>query len=316
MVTILISIDTYVEESLPVKSIRPSRNPVRECEITSTGDDTVRELAASIHQHGLLHAIIVRPLEDGFEIVAGNRRFEACRLLQWKYVPAKVKELSEKDAFEIQLIENIQRMTMNPVEEARAFKKYTQEFGWGGVSEIARIIARSEQYVSNRIQLLRLPKAIIDEISQNRLKVSHALEVINLHESEQKIINDAIISENLTVQDIRKITRHSKSNKRQKGKDEVKGQECEDYYPHIFGNTKLDSSNHSVTQQTKLLQKTQMCLKIMLYRLDSLIHESNEKLNACDHSKVNEILMQFRLKVHSMMDDNIRAIAELNKKVL
>jgi len=166
----LLNPDLYVEESLPVDSIKSPRILVRESEASSTRDNTVRELAASMRQHGLLHPIIVRPVEDGFEIVAGNRRFEACKLLRWKYVPAKVRELSEKGAFELQLIENIQRMTFNPIDEARAFKKYTIEFGWGGESDLARIISRSEQFVSNRIQLLRLPKAIIDEITQNRLR--------------------------------------------------------------------------------------------------------------------------------------------------
>lgn len=278
--------------------------------MTSIADDTVKELAASIHQHGLFHPIIVRPVEDGFEIVAGNRRFQACRILQWKYVPVKVKELSDRDAFGIQLIENIQRKTMNPIEEAWAFKKYTDEFGWGGVSEIARIISRSEQYVSNRIQLLRLPKDIIDQISQNRLKISHALEVLNLCESEQKIINDAIISENLTVQEIREIRRRSKVIKRTERSDG----EVQDHYSRSFGSADIGSNNHSMKKQTKLLEKTQICLKIMLYRLDSLIHESNEKLDPYDHSKINTILMQFRLRVHSMMDENIRAIAELNKR--
>jgi len=281
--------------------------------MSSTREYTIRELAASMRQHGLLHPIIVRPIEDGFEIVAGNRRFEACRLLHWKYIPAKVRELSEKDAFEVQLIENIQRMTLNPIEEARAFKKYTMEFGWGGESELARIICRSEQYVSNRIQLLRLPKASIDEISQNRLKVSHALEIVNLDEREQKIINDAIISENLTVQDIRNITRHSKLNKRQKGKGEEMRQEFDGYYTHKFDDSKTESNNDWIRQQTRVLQKAQLCLRISLYRLDSLIHESNEKLNTDHHSEVSDILMQFRLNIHSMMDENLRAIAKLNK---
>ena len=132
------SISTNLDESLPVKSIKPSRNSVREHEMSSTREYAIRELVASMHQHGLLYPRIVRPIEDGFEIVAGNSRFEPCRLLHWKYIPAKVRELSEKDAFEIQLIENMQRMTMNPIEEARAFKKYTLEFGWGVESELAR----------------------------------------------------------------------------------------------------------------------------------------------------------------------------------
>jgi ParB family chromosome partitioning protein len=104
--------DIYVEESLPVNSIKSSRNLVRESEASAAGDNTVRELAASMRQHGWFHPIIVRPIEGGFEIVAGNRRFEACRLLRWKYIPAKVRELSEKDAFELQLIENTHGMPM------------------------------------------------------------------------------------------------------------------------------------------------------------------------------------------------------------
>lgn len=262
--------DAYLDESLPVKSIKPSQNSVREHEMSSTKEYTIRELAASMHQHGLLYPIIVRPIEDGFEIVAGNRRFEACRLLHWKYIPAKVRELSEKDAFEIQLIENIQRMTMNPIEEARAFKKYTLEFGWGGESELARIISRSEQYVSNRIELLRLPKTITDEISQNRLKVSHALEIINLDQNEQEIINNAVIAENLTVRDIREITRHSELSKTKRVGDKGIG-EGDVHYTHLFDTIRIDSKNDSIIQQIKLLQKAQLCLRISLYRLDTLI---------------------------------------------
>jgi ParB family chromosome partitioning protein len=80
-----------------------------------------------MRQHGLLHPIIVRPIEEGFGIVA----VEACKLLHWKYIPAKVRELSEKGAFELQLIENIQRMTFNPIDEEKAFKKYLS-FSEGG----------------------------------------------------------------------------------------------------------------------------------------------------------------------------------------
>ena len=308
----LTATDAYLDESLPVKSIKPSQNSVREHELSSTREYTIRELAASMHQHGLLYPIIVRPIEDGFEIVAGNRRFEACRFLHWKYIPAKVRELSEKDAFEIQLIENIQRMTMNPIEEARAFKKYTTEFGWGGESELARIISRSEQYVSNRIQLLRLPKTIIDEICRSRLKVSHALEIINLDEEEQKIINNAIVAENLTVRDIREITKHSKLNKIKRVRDNGKGED-DGHYMHPFDNITLDRNSDSIIQQTRLLQKAQLCLRISLYRLDTLIHECKDKSNANGHSEVSDILMQYRLRIHSMMDDNIRAIAKLKK---
>jgi ParB family chromosome partitioning protein len=296
-----------------VASVKSSRTLVRESDVSQPRDNTITELAASIHQHGLLNPIIVRPVEGGFEIVAGNRRFEATRILHWKYIPSKVKELSDKDAFEIQLVENIQRMTMNPIEEAKAFKKYTAEFGWGAESQLARIISRSEQYVSNRIQLLRLPNAIIDNISQNRLKVSHAQEIINLDENERKIVNAAIMTENLTVRDIRQITKRAKLNKRSKIEREEVKQECGDY-TQIFDNI-TDPNNDYIRQETKVIQKAQLCLRLSLYRLDSLIHESNEKLNGYDHSDVKDILMQFRLQIHSMLDESIRAAAKLRKKL-
>ena len=316
----MISTDLYVEESLPVDSIRPSRISVRAHEISLARDNAVRELATSVNQHGLFHPIIVRPVDRGFEIVAGNRRFEACRFLRWKYVPVKVRELSEKDAFEIQLTENIQRMTLSAIDEARAFKKYTTEFGWGGESELARRISRSEQYVSNRIQLLRLPKEIIDEIAQNRLKVSHAVELVNLDEHEQKIINDAIIGEKLTVRDVREIRKQASPKRRQKVKSELAELESsQSFYAHTMTErpTKATTStNDTIKQRIKLLQKAQVCLRVSLYRLDTLIHESDEKLSREEHSEVNDLLMQFRLKVHSMMDDSIKAIAKLNKKLL
>jgi ParB family transcriptional regulator, chromosome partitioning protein len=314
----LTSTDIYVEESIPVESIRPSRISVREHEISFARNNAIKELATSINQHGLFHPIIVRPIDRGFEIVAGNRRFEACRLLRWKHVPVKVRELSEKDAFELQLTENIQRMTLSAIDEARAFKKYTTEFGWGGESDLARRISRSEQYVSNRIQLLRLPKEIIDEIAQNRLKVSHAAELVNLDEHQRKIINDAIIGEKLTVRDIREIRKHGNLKRRRNVKSKLAENESDqDYYAHtISGDMSNVTSNDSIKQRIKLLQKAQVCLRVSLYRLDTLIHESDEKLSLDEHSEVNDLLMQFRLKVHSMMDDSIKAIAKLNKKLL
>ncbi|MDP9288760.1 MAG: hypothetical protein M3P08_11260 [Thermoproteota archaeon] len=139
--------------------------------------------------------------------------------------------------------------------------------------------------------------------------MSHALEIINLDENEQKIINDAIISETLTVRDIRDITKNSKLNKTRKVQSDAMGLEYDGYY------TKVSENNDSIMQQTKVLKKALLCLRVSLYRLDSLIHESNEKLSQYENLEVDDILMQFRLEIHSMMDKSIRAIAKLNKKL-
>src|SRR4029077_21107663 len=90
--------------------------------------------------------------------------------------------------------------------------------------------------------------------------------------------------------------------------------EDDGHYMHPFDNITLDRNSDSIIQQTRLLQKAQLCLSISLYRLDTLIHECKDKSNANGHSEVSDILMQYRLSIHSMMDDNILAIAKVKKR--
>ena len=122
----------------------------------------VRPGVEPIHLHadldGLLEPIVVRPVENGSEVVAGNRRLEACRRLKMHRIPCHIVELDDREAFEVSLVENVQHETMNPVDEARAFKRYVDDYGYGGVSELARKIDKSQEYVSNRLRLLKLPK--------------------------------------------------------------------------------------------------------------------------------------------------------------
>ncbi len=295
--------DQVAEELLDLSSIRPADLLMRSCN-SPTDKSAIKDLARSINQHGLIQPITVRPVQFGFEIVAGHRRFEACKFLRWKAIPARVRELTQKESFEIQLIENIQRKIMNPIEEAEAFSKYVLDYGWGGVSQLARAIMKSEQYVSSRIQLLKLPKELIDEILQNKLKASHAVEIVNLNEDEQRLITDSVISDNLSVQDIREITKHSR-----KQSEEIKEPD---------GYAFLDDNNNRVNttiRQIRLLKKMQLYLKILLARLDHLIHEANEKLNIDEDTYIVEVLMQFRLQIHSLVGKNMGIIAELNKRI-
>jgi ParB family chromosome partitioning protein len=298
--------EPVAEELINLRSIKAAAISVRTCK-SSSEQEAIKELAASIRQHGLIQPITIRPIESGFEIVAGHRRFLACKLLRWRVIPAIVRCLSDKDAFEVQLIENIHRRTMDPIEEAEAFRKYVLDYGWGGVSQLAHVISKSEQFVSSRIQLLRLPKEIIDSILQNRLKVSHAIELVNLNEHDQKIITTAVINKNLSVQGIREIIRCAKQ-----------GEQLEEIINHnIVDNYNENANNYNNSKsninQIRLLKKTLLSLRISLARLDSLIDEANEKLHADERIEIISILMQFRLKIHSMIDENLKAIAELSK---
>jgi len=144
--------DTSIVEQIEMKMIRPSQFAVRDKFQKMTNEDET--LHISIREHDLLQPILIRPISHGFEIVAGHRRFHACRSLRWRFIPCKIREMSDKQAYEIQLTENMQRKAMDPVEEAEAFRRYVMDFGWGGVSELAQKIGKSEEYVSHRIQLL------------------------------------------------------------------------------------------------------------------------------------------------------------------
>ena len=109
-------IDNSIVEPIELRMIKPSNFAVRHT--LSPKSPELSSLKTSISEHGLLQPIVIRPLEHGFELVAGHRRFAACRSLRWRFISCKIRDLSDKQAYEIQLTENIQRKSMDPIEEA------------------------------------------------------------------------------------------------------------------------------------------------------------------------------------------------------
>jgi ParB family transcriptional regulator, chromosome partitioning protein len=113
-------------EDIDASQIKISRRPLR----TEAGD--VSSLAESINMNGLLQPIVVRIIEGNyFEIVAGNRRFLACKHLSLRKIPCHIMDLSDKEAYELSLIENMQRRSINPIEEGQAYSRYIEDYGWG-----------------------------------------------------------------------------------------------------------------------------------------------------------------------------------------
>ena len=216
--TVLQTSDYSIIESIEMRMIKPSPFEVRH-KIDKKSPE-FRSLVKSIVEHGLLQPILVRPIANGFEIVAGYRRFEACRSLRWRYIQSKIRELSDKQTYEIQLTENIQRQSLDPLEEAEAFQKYVEDFGWGGVSELANKIEKSEEYVSHRIQLLKLPSSAKKQLMQNTISVSQSLELLGVPADEQSEMTQRITDEHLTIKQIRSIKKSmtkKRSNYYQKG---------------------------------------------------------------------------------------------------
>ena len=274
--------DHSIIESIEIRMIRPSKFPVRYDDYKNSIDFT--NLKTSISEHGLLQPIVVRPLEYGYEIVAGHRRFNACKSLRLRFITCKIREFSDKAAFEVQLTENIQRKSMDPIKEAESYQKYVVDFGWGGIGELAKKIGKSNEYVSHRIQLLKLPSEVKEKIVLNSINVSQGMELVGMDSDLNSQLIDDVVNNKLTVRQIRKIKNTNKSSYHDKSTDSQK--------------------------DIQIIKKTTLTLKLTLNRLDELIGES-QKLSPQKRVELVDFLMDLRRKTHLMIDESIKE----NKKL-
>ena len=278
--------DDSLVEPIELRMIRPSKTPVRYPD--ARGSPELDGLKASIRQHGLLQPIVVRPLEHGFEIVAGHRRFAACRSLRWRFLPCKIREIDDRQAYEIQLSENLQRKTMDPIEEAEAFERYVVDFGWGGVTDLGRRIGRSEEYVSHRMQLLKLPDALKKKVTASELGVSQAIEITGTDPSVRGALVECVVgagAQKMTVKQIRRI------------KTELAAA--------ADGGRRAAPSPPPATVQAKIVKKSGIALRVALSRLDDLIEDAH-KGGPRERAELIEFLMDLRRRTHAMIDDALR----------
>jgi len=252
----------------------------------------------SIREHGLIQPILIRPLSHGFEIVAGHRRYQACKSLRWRFIPCKIREMTDKQAFEIQLSENIQRKSMDPIEEAEAFRRYVIDFGWGGVSDLAKKIGKSEEYVSHRIQILKLPEEIKTKIASHMLNVSKAIEISAIPLEKQSQIVGEIIENNLSVKRIRELKMILIDN-----------------VTEDFHNKGLVNSNNYISKSLKITKKASLSLKVNLARIDNLIEEAQISIEPEYRTEITNFLMELRIRIHELIDDTIK-FKNHNKKSL
>lgn len=288
-------VDTSIIEQIEMKMIRPSSFAVRDKFQKYCEDD--ESLIISIREHGLIQPILIRPLSHGFEIVAGHRRYQACKSLRWRFIPCKIREMTNKQAFEIQLSENIQRKSMDPIEEAEAFRRYVIDFGWGGVSDLAKKIGKSEEYVSHRIQLLKLSEEIKEKIASNRLNVSKAVEISTIPIEKQSQIVGEIIENNLSVKRIRELKMILRDNINEE-----------------YSNIGFANGNNYLSKSLKITKKASLSLKVTLARIDNLIEESQISIEPEQRTEIINFLMEIRIRIHELIDDTIK-FKNNNKKI-
>ncbi len=161
----------------------------------------LRELAQSIQEYGVIQPIIVRRVKEGYQLVAGERRWRACRMAGWKEVPAIVCEIGEEEAAAVSLIENLQRKELNFLEEARAYARLIGEFGITQ-EELARRVGKSQAAIANKLRLLRLPEEVQELLKRGRVSERHARALLKLEHAEHQLeVARLILEKELTVKE-------------------------------------------------------------------------------------------------------------------
>ncbi len=162
--------DDNLTAELRLSEIEPNKDQPR----THFDEEALRELADSIATHGLLQPIVVRPVIGGtYQIVAGERRWRACRIAGLTTVPVIIKSLDDKQTMELALIENLQRKDLNPVEESRGYARLLKEFELTQ-EEVAERVGKSRSAVTNALRLLNLPDDMLNALADGRISAGHA----------------------------------------------------------------------------------------------------------------------------------------------
>ncbi|MGN0582359.1 MAG: ParB/RepB/Spo0J family partition protein [Oscillospiraceae bacterium] len=205
------SSEVQVKRTLRTSEIEPNRLQPRK----SFDDDAIASLADSIKTHGMIQPLVVRPYMGTYQIVAGERRWRAAREAAVEEVPVIIKDLTDSEAMQIALVENLQRENLNPVEEAAGLKELADKYNMTQES-IAQITGRSRSAVSNSIRLLGLPDEVLELIKEGLVSVGHAKVLLSI-EDENLVINLASrVSEGaLTVRALENIAASLKKEKKE-----------------------------------------------------------------------------------------------------
>lgn len=162
-------------------------------------DNRLKELAASIKEQGVIQPILVRAKGGRFEIIAGERRFRAAKLLGLKEIPAIIKNVDDANVLELSLIENVQREELNRIEEARAYQRLAQEFNLTQ-EQISLKVSKDRATIANTLRLLELPAKIQRHLEENLISMGHAKSLLMLeNEKEQTKLCDKILKKGLSV---------------------------------------------------------------------------------------------------------------------
>lgn len=196
--------DSNSSVMLKISEIEPNRSQPRK----DFDENSLSDLAQSISQHGLLQPLLVRPLPiGGYQIVAGERRYRACRMAGLTEVPVTIRELSDTETMELALIENLQREDLSPIEEALGYKALIDEHGFSQ-EEVATSVGKSRPAIANSLRILKLPDSVLEYVKQDKISAGHARALLMLDSEEDMLeLAELIHKKDLSVRQAEKLAK-------------------------------------------------------------------------------------------------------------
>ncbi len=190
-------------ENIDINKIKPNRFQPRE----DFNETKLNELISSIREKGVVQPILLRPSQDGYELIAGERRLRAVKSLGYAQIPAVIKDVDDLNAIELALIENIQREELNPIEEAHAYQRLIDEFNFTQ-EMVGKAVGRDRATVSNSLRLLSLPSQIRDFITKGLLRAGHAKVLLSVPDRAGQIsLSQKAVKKGLSVRALENILR-------------------------------------------------------------------------------------------------------------
>nr|CAD6618495.1 chromosome partitioning protein ParB [Rhizobium sp. Khangiran2] len=189
------------DRMVPIEHIsRNPRNPRRQFD-----EADLQDLASSISQHGIVQPVVVRPVGDRYEIIAGERRWRAAQLAGLHEIPVIVRDVDDRTALEIAIVENVQRADLNPLEEALGYDQLIAEYGYTQ-NDLGGIIGKSRSHVANSLRLLKLPEPVRDMLASGELSAGHARALVTT--SNPVSLARTIVAKGMSVRDAERLAQN------------------------------------------------------------------------------------------------------------
>lgn len=196
--------------NVDIDLIKPNEDQARK----EFDETSLNELSESIKNYGIIQPIIVRKIENEYEIIAGERRWRASKEAGLKEIPCIVKDVEELEATKLSLIENLQREDLNPIEEAIAYKGLMEKYNFTQ-EDVSKVVGKSRPYVANSIRLLNLDEAIIKQIAEGKISSGHGRALLSIDDKKTQLkVVDDVVNKNLNVRDTEDVVKNIKKKKK------------------------------------------------------------------------------------------------------